>query len=273
MEYTRYTEPVNAIIIDDYIKSQRPFINSRGKLNIGISKDEFVYYNSSYTNNILSDKSNISFDHTLTDILVPSHTGIQLLNSSRDISGLISSPMLILENSGDVNLKVFEPSDLKLCIESIGLVILNGKVVNEDTVSGKSYSMGKNLDFYNETYAKWLARGLNSPKIRENELGIEAEFSLKADYEPVDVCKEYKLIYIQKRTGKINMFYSNLSEDKPADISELNMRILETKPLEELENEFKDALSTENYEKAKKIKGMIDERNGVKEKPSDNNMQ
>jgi hypothetical protein len=232
-------------------------------IKFGISQDNLVHYEQDSDVGPYEHNSILRFNKSVKNIWVPKNVGIEVSSSDRDIEGIIASPALILDHSGELELSVQnKKSRLRLCIETDGLVRLNREVKFEGLKNGNNngYRQGQNFKYYKTEYLKYLNTTTLDPEIITNEKGINADFEYsRFSHYDISVCMHFGLVYLQKTDGDINLFFENLKESH-GNKNKGNMKskcIDITDKIIGLRKKMKEAIDKEEYEKAKKFKDEI----------------
>jgi hypothetical protein len=229
-----------------------------GRINLGISDDEYVYFenqsgivqHSTPENNFV-----LQLKGYYGKILLPKHAVIDI-STHRDIYGKIASPAAIVSGMGDIFLDIDKGpllgSPLELCIKTSGALILNGGLY-PDKKSNKCIKIGnKSIEELMEKYRHQQRFFINNNIIATDE-DMKTEYPQKPSELYLDLCKSYNLVIIEKIGGLTNItFEKNDSIEKNTSLGVFRDNI------KYLRRALKKAIIDENYEKAVRIRNKIE---------------
>jgi hypothetical protein len=265
VDYITYKIPIKAIVIDDYFNDDSdPKYTGFEKIKFGISKTNLVQYKQESEFGPYLHNSTLVFNKTVSEILIPKNTGIQILYSERDIEGIIASPVAIIDHVGNLELTVENPeSKLRLCMESKGIVRLNRRVkfYGAERDNKEGYTKGEKFSKYKEEYTKYLSETTLDPEIIEDEKGKIAnyEYARFGHYE-IHACMHYGLVVITKSRGKSNIMFENLEnsrEHRPRTRKSSYQNIDKIDEISKLRIKLKEAIAKEEFEKAAEYRDKI----------------
>jgi len=188
----------------------------KSDINLKISLDGFIHYETDSVTEVRNNGTYLILDDYVGDLAVPNNSGL-IIESDKDIKGIIGSPAAIY-GKGDLNIEVIKNRDLEVCIDTKGIVFLNGiinyngsdaEITNKytGTIGGKF----RGFSNFKKKYLKdeW-SKQLYAPEIYVDTKIISASFK-KSEfvYQDIHVCLNQNLINIKKTVGDINLFYES----------------------------------------------------------------
>jgi hypothetical protein len=274
----RFPKNVEAeiVILSDDLREDSEFPD--GRITIGISQDDRVYYDPLSNHGSRMCNSSLILNDYIGELLIPLGTALQVTYTQKSIRGTIASPAFI-GGLGDVDIKIVKDMDLELCLETHGPVMVNGKILFEgvDDIQMPAFQYGgRNYDHFSKMYHALKKRyklqmardiinqGANKDKSHSGTSPIiPYDLSLNNINSNIDVCIYYNLVQIEKPCGLTEIRYDAPVRDIAQEESIYEMKNI----YRSLKHQLNEAKNIEDYRSAAKIfesmQKMLEQNQGI----------